>query len=141
LRAESGRGLLYSKVLLAKLTTVSRRDREGWLLVYRARQARIRVKVLVEFGVIRLDQADSNGVPPLIMACTDTLSHGGIVRLLLDAGANPETKYANGVTALMMACHHAKMYVGAKWVGDLNLFFHNCMEVCIVLKRKCCSIF
>jgi len=105
----------YSPNCLAGTRMVSRRNIELTVFQFlvsldpgnRSRKADM-VRVLVDARA-DLEDAKSNGVTPLIMACMGTTSHPGIVRLLLDAGANPETKDVHVLNALMLARHHDNM--------------------------------
>ena len=85
---------------LAPLCTL---DQQLWFVAGRGDVER--VKSVLSEASVNVDDPDGAGETPLFHACHNNQS--AVVRLLLDAGANPNLATASGDTPLATACLHA----------------------------------
>lgn len=79
-------------------------DRKGWTALHFAAQARSTdaARVLITAGA-NVELTDSFGNAPLFRAVFCARGEVGVVRLLLEAGADPNRKNKNGVSPLSFA--------------------------------------
>lgn len=79
-------------------------DKQGWTPLHFAAQewSEAAARVLLDNGAL-VDPADNNGNTPLARAVFAYRGRGELIRLLLQAGANPDTSNNHGVSPRSLA--------------------------------------
>ena len=93
-----------AKRLIGQGENVNARDDNDWTPLHFATQAGTIeiVKLLLQNGA-EIDAANSSGATPLLSAVTNYIGDGTIIKMLRDAGANPNHDNRNGISPLYAA--------------------------------------
>ncbi|MEW2121487.1 ankyrin repeat domain-containing protein [Streptomyces sp. NPDC005474] len=110
------------RVLLAEGADLKEADDAGWTPLHFAAQARVpsTVEVLLASGVT-VDAADHHGNTPLWRAVFCSQGEGATIRLLLEAGADPDRGNAHGVSPRALAGRIANYDVAATFRAETGL--------------------
>jgi ankyrin repeat protein len=90
--------------LIADGCDVDLRDSRGWTPLHFAAQewSAAVASVLIQNGAY-VDARDENGNTPLSTAVFNSRGRGELIRILLDAGADPDVENSHGVSARSLA--------------------------------------
>jgi len=104
------------KKLIAEGYDPNQKDRNGWVPLHFAAQERSAeaASALLEAGA-HVDEADGDGNTPLWRAAFASQGDGSVIRVLLEAGADPRKANHRGVSPMELASRIANY--------DLKAFF------------------